>query len=190
MKVSPVRDLARRYASGQLSQENYRSQRRLLIDAITTDAEPLTYREERAPAFGKHGRMKIALVAAVVVLVGVIFLLVLKTTAAKHASSPPPLPVAAKPAPDPGQELIHGFVETNDWTDPSLLDFLHRWQTLAPTAQEQARKSSDFTLLVSGLRQQITSEKALAKLAGPTNTDLHLVNLQKMAELLGQNGKG
>ena len=187
MRVSPIRDLARRYASGQLSQENYRAQRRVLIDAITTDAQPLTYREERIPAFGKHGNMKLALAAAVVMLVAVIFGLVWKTTAAKHATTTHA--AVALPASDPGQELVHGFVESNDWTDPSLLDFLRRWQALAPALQEQAHKSPDFAMLASGLRQQLTSEKALAKLAGPTNTDLHLVNLQKMADLLGLSGK-
>lgn len=187
MRVSPIRDLARRYASGQLSQENYRAQRRVLIDAITADSQPLTYREERAPTFGKHGRMKLALAAAVVLLVAVIFGLVWKTTAARHATTTHV--VAAQPAAEPGQELIHGFVGANDWTDPSLLDFLRRWQALPPAAQSRAKDSPDFTMLSSGLRQQLTSERALAKLAGPTNTDLHLVNLQKMADLLGLNGK-
>jgi len=188
VRVSPVRDLARRYASGQLSQENYRAQRRVLIDAITADAQPLTYREERIPAFGKHGRMKIALAGAVVMLVAVIFGLVWKTTAAKHAATTTHT-AAAPPTSDPGQELVHGFVETNDWTDPSLLDFLQRWQALSSASQKQAKGGPDFAMLASGLRQQLTSEKALAKLAVPTNTDLHLVNLQKMADLLGLSGK-
>src|SRR5258708_30951042 len=100
---TPICDMSRRYASGQRSQENYRAQRRVLIDAITADSQPLTYREERAPTFGKHGRMKLALAAAVVLLVGVIFGLVWKTTPAKHAAATHA--VVVQSVLDPGQEL-------------------------------------------------------------------------------------
>jgi len=46
VKSSQVRDLARRYATGKLSQENYRNQRRLLIDSVTGNRIPLAYHED------------------------------------------------------------------------------------------------------------------------------------------------
>ena len=41
MKFSPIRDLARRYAAGELSLDEYRAQRRDLIDGVATGRQRL-----------------------------------------------------------------------------------------------------------------------------------------------------
>lgn len=183
MKSSQVRDLARRYAAGQLSQENYRGQRRTLIDSIASGQQPLAYQEMRVKVPGRNTRMKLIAVAVVaVLLVAVAFKLGWKTLrgsrktgapAASAAFVPPPLPA-------PGPDLVNSFVETNDWTDPSLQDLENRWTALPSTDQGKARDSMMYPRLVTNLRQQITSEKAVAN-GGP---DPHLAELTKLAKTL------
>lgn len=185
MKSSQVRDLARRYAAGQLSQENYRTQRRSLIDAIAGGQQPLNYREQEVRGSAHGARMKLAAVAVVAVLlvaVGIKF--AWKAIRAPHKT--PVEATAAAPAAaalSPGPELVRNFVETNDWTDGSLDHLVHDWALLPPDEQAKARGSDLYPRLVTNLRQQMASEKAMAGSAaipGP-----HFMELQKVAKAIG-----
>ena len=189
MKSSQVRELARRYSTGQLNQENYRSQRRALIDAVTAGQQALIYKEGRNGAGIRRTGIKLLALAVVAVLVaGVVVSIVLKNNeAARHATLHPTLAaVPALPAtpPAPGPALVRTFVDTDDWTDPSLDSFSRRWNALATDEQAKARASLMYPRLLSDLRQQITSEKAVAG----TGADPHLTALQKMAKTLGSGG--
>jgi len=184
MKSSQIRELARRYATGQLNQENYRSQRRALIDAVTSGRESLHYKE--GPNGVSPRRMGIRLLAlgvAAVLVAGVVASVLLKNndSARRTVERPTAAAMAAIPAPASGPALVRTFVETDDWTDSSLDSFTHRWKDLPTDEQTKARASMMYPRLLSDLRQQIASEKAVAG----SGADPHLSALEKMAKTLG-----
>ena len=188
MKSSQVRELARRYATGQLNQENYRSQRRTLIDAVAGGQQALAYKENGNDVTMRRTGIKFLALSVIAALVaGVVISMLLKNGDATRHSAPratatatvaPAVPVA------PGPGLVHTFVDADDWTDMSLESFSRRWSALPADEQAKARESLMYPRLVSDLRQQITSEKAVAG----TGADMHLTALQKMAKTLGVTG--
>ena len=188
MKSSQVRELARRYATGQLNQENYRSQRRTLIDAVTDGRQSLVYKENgNGVALRRSGVKFLALSVVAALVAGVVISMLLKNNAANRQATAHPTQVVAAPAglpPAPGPTLVRTFVETNDWTDASLDSFSRRWSTLDTGEQAKARGSMMYPRLVADLHQQITSEKAVAG----SGADAHLMALQKMAKTLGIAG--
>lgn len=185
MKYSQVRDLARRYATGKLSQESYRSQRRALIDSITGGGVQLSYRnDERAAARGRSNTRLWGITALVLVAAGVGTLLLLRH--AKHAPAPgaqAATVAVAVAAAAPGPDLVRSFVEADDWTDGSLQNFERHWQSLGADEQSKAKDSPIYGRLVSEVRQQVDSEKAVA--GGGAAGDAHLLELQKLAKMLG-----
>lgn len=183
MKSSQVRELARRYATGQLNQENYRSQRRTLIDAVTHGRQTLVYRENgNGLALRRNGLKFLALAIVAALVAGVAISMLLKNGTAAHPAATRAAPAIATPA--PGPSLVHTFVDANDWTDPSLESFSRRWSTLPADEQAKARDSMMYSRLVADLRLQITSEKAVAG----NGADAHLMALQRMAKTLGVAG--
>lgn len=189
MKSSQVRELARRYAAGQLNQESYRSQRRALIDAVTGGQQPLVYKEMQTANSMRRGGTKLLALAVVALLaIGIAVSLTLKNSGGAHggtAKVPAPAPATpAAPPLSPGSALVRTFVEANDWNDESLETFTHRWADLPTNEQSKARDSLMYPRLVSELRDQITSEKAVAG----GGADPHLATLQKMAKALGVTG--
>jgi hypothetical protein len=186
MKSSQVRDLARRYATGKLSQENYRNQRRSLIDAITGGGVQLSYREEeRKAARPRFNSKLLGLTVVVLIAAGIGVVLVLKHSGAAHASGTAQAAPASAPVvpPAPGPALVHTFLDADDWTDVSLQSFTRRWQGLGPDEQAKARDSLMYPRLVSEVRQQVDSEKAVA--GSDSAGDAHLAELQKLAKTLG-----
>ena len=188
MKSSQVRELARRYATGQLNQENYRSQRRTLIDAVTHGRQALVYKENgNGLALRRNGFKFLALAIIAALVAGVAISMLLKNGTAAHPAATraaPGMATPAAPPPAPGPSLVHTFVDANDWTDPSLESFSRRWSTLPADEQAKARDSMMYSRLVADLRLQITSEKAVAG----NGADAHLMALQKMAKTLGVAG--
>ncbi|HEY1774396.1 MAG TPA: hypothetical protein VGH91_14500 [Gammaproteobacteria bacterium] len=187
MKASQVRDLARRYATGKLSQESYRSQRRTLIDSITGGSVQLSYREEKPAAKRPRFDSKLlGLTVVVLLLVGVGVVLAIKHSNAAHASGVAQAAVApAAPVtpPAPGPALVRSFVDADDWTDGSLQNFERRWQSLGSDEQAKAKDSLTYPRLMSEVHQQIDSEKAVA--GSNSAGDAHLVELQRLAKTLG-----
>jgi hypothetical protein len=186
VKSSQVRDLARRYATGKLSQESYRSQRRELIDSITGGGAQLAYRsDERAVAKPRSSAKLLGLTVVVVVAVGIGTVLVLRHSNHSHAEGgAQAATVAVAPAAAPGPDLVRNFVETDDWTDGSLQSFERRWDSLGTDEQTKAKGSAMYGRLLSEVRQQVDSEKAIA---GDAGNDAHLVELQKLAKTLSAN---
>lgn len=189
MKSSPVRDLARRYAAGELSQENYRNQRRALISAITSGNQSLTYRDDNPEGAVRPGQVKLlAMAAAAVVVLAVVFIVAWKEADKGHVASTAAdtgVTAAAVPLPTPGPTLVRGFVENNDWADSSIEDFIRDWHKLTADDQQKARGSMLYPRLESELREQIASERAMISATGGSKGDPHLVLLQRMAETLG-----
>lgn len=187
MKSSQVRELARRYATGQLNQENYRSQRRTLIDAVAGGQQTLTYKENgNGVTIQRTGIKFLALSVVAALVAGVVISMLLKKGDPAHRAAQPPAAAVATPAVPvaPGPGLVRTFVDADDWTDMSLESFSRRWNALTQDEQSKARDSLMYPRLVSDLRQQITSEKAVAV----TGADMHLAALQKMAKTLGVTG--
>ncbi len=185
MKSSQVRELARRYATGQLNQESYRSQRRTLIDAVAGGQQSLAYKENgNGVSMRRTGIKFLALSVVAALVAGVVISMLLKNgDSTRHSTTHPvAAPAAAPVAPGPG--LVRTFVDADDWTDMSLESFSRRWNALSADEQAKARDSLMYPRLISDLRQQITSEKAVAG----TGADLHLTALQKMAKTLGVTG--
>jgi hypothetical protein len=186
MKSSQVRDLARRYATGKLSQENYRNQRRSLIDSITGGTVLLAYREDERKAVRPRFNSKLlGLTVVVLIAAGIGVVMMLKHSGSARASGAAQAATAPAPAapPTPGPALVRTFVDADDWTDGSLQTFSRRWQDLGPDEQAKARDSMTYPRLLSEVRQQITSEKAVAGSDGAG--DAHLAELQKLAKTLG-----
>jgi len=187
MKSSQVRELARRYATGQLNQESYRSQRRVLIDAVTGGKQALVYKETGNGAGLRRTGVKLLALSIVAAMVaGVVISMLLKNGGATRqvAVRPAAAPTAPAVQPAPGPALVRTFLDANDWTDESLDSFSRRWSSLSADEQAKARGSIMYPRLVSNLREQITSEKAVAG----GGADLHLNALQKMAKTLGVTG--
>jgi hypothetical protein len=186
MKSSQVRDLASRYATGKLSQESYRSQRRALIDSITAGGAQLAYRsDERAVAKPRSKVRPLGIAVVVLIAGGIGAALLLRHSDRVHtpggvqaATVAAPVAVAA-----PGPDLVRTFVETDDWTDGSLRNFERRWDGLGVDEQAKAKDSPVYGRLMSEVRQQVDSEKAVA--GGDAGSDAHLVELQKLAKTLG-----
>lgn len=186
MKSSQVRDLARRYATGKLSQESYRSQRRSLIDSITANEVPLAYRQDERPAARPRVNTKmLGVVMVAIVAAGICLVLFLrhgaKTRGAQAATAATAGPAAPPPA--PGPDLVQQFMDTDDWSDGSLQNFERRWLSLGADEQAKARDSATYPRLVSAVRLQVTSEKAVA--GDEAAKDMHLMELQKLAKTLG-----
>lgn len=190
MSASSVRDLARRHAIGELSLEEYRAKRHALIDDIVNGRQPLTYGELRPPRIhARHLPRFLLLVAAVSVVVAVITLSIWMFSSRTN-------PVAAaqqnsKPQPEisetsPGPQLIENFLHTNNWSKDSIQDFMQQWNNLPQKEREIARKDYRYPRLISEVRQQIISQRAmsgLTKNAGDAKTQL--ASLQDMATMLG-----
>ena len=186
MKSSQVRDLARRYATGKLSQENYRSQRRSLIDSITGGGVLLAYRnDERAKVRPRLNTKLLGLTVAILIAAGIGVVFILKHSGPARAQGGTQAVEAqptAAPPPSPGPALVRTFVEADDWTDGSLQTFTRRWERLDAGEQAKAKDSLMYPRLMSEVRQQVDSEKAVS---GPGGSDPHLVQLQKLAKTLG-----
>lgn len=186
MKSSQVRDLARRYSTGKLSQESYRSQRRSLIDSITGDQVQLTYRQdERVKSARPRFNTKfLGLVMVAIVVAGIFVVLFLRHNAKGEGgaqAATAQAPAAAPPA--PGPDLVRSFVETDDWSDMSVKNFELHWQSIGSDEQAKAKDSPVYGRLVSAVRQQIDAEKAVA--GSDSANDAHLTELQKLAKILG-----
>ena len=186
MKSSQVRDLARRYATGKLSQESYRSQRRALIDSITADQVHLAYRQDARPVSARTrvNTRFLGLVMVTIVVAGICLVLFLRHNGKAHgaqAAAANAAPVIPPPA--PGPDLVQQFMDTDDWTDGSMQNFERRWANLGADEQAKAKDSTNYPRLLSAVRLQITSEKAVA--GDEAAKDMHLAELQKLAKTLG-----
>jgi len=188
MKSSQVRDLARRYSTGKLSQESYRSQRRSLIDSITGDQVQLAYRQDErvAAARPRFNTKFLGLVMVAIVVAGICVVLFLrhgKGEGGAQAATTQAATAAPAPPPAPGPDLVRSFVETDDWSDMSVQNFERHWQSIGADEQAKAKDSPVYSRLVSAVRQQIDAEKAVA--GSDSANDAHLMELQKLAKTLG-----
>ncbi|MBU6421470.1 MAG: hypothetical protein KGL98_03245 [Gammaproteobacteria bacterium] len=191
MKLSPARELARRYAAGDLSFEEYRAQRHDLVDAVCSGAQTLAQAGSTRPQV--HSRLRsrkrrrllllpiaVVVVAAIAVSLAVIY--------GQHGSDSA---VAVHEAKQSGPLLLREFLAGNAWDDASILHFVDAWKKLPARERQAARNSYTYPRVSSQLQEQIISQQAMLELApDPKAAAQHLAHLQQMAALLGANNSG
>jgi len=184
MKPSRIRELARRYAAGEISLDEYRAQRRKLIDGVTAGLLKLEYGELSVAHSKQHYLrwfLSIALLFTAIVI-GIIVRI-------DHSHRVEQLNAQTRILPDSGPALVRAFIETNDWSDASLLQFLQRWKALSSHEQKAAYHSYMFPRLLSQLHEQIASQQAVVDLAAGDKhaaepASNHLAHLQQLSEIL------
>ncbi|MGH8282531.1 MAG: hypothetical protein ACRESE_01630 [Gammaproteobacteria bacterium] len=185
MKPSPVRELGRRYAAGELSLEEYRAQRRVLINAVIAGKQRLEYGQASPVRIRRpqHRWPMFFILLAVLVAAGIgttVWVSHSHSTGTHH--TPANIPVETGPG------LVRGFIETNDWNDASVEQFLQHWTKLARREQTAAYHSYLFPRMVSQLQEQIVSQQAMLELAPDRHVaELHLSHLRQMAAALNAN---
>lgn len=184
MKPSRVRDLARRYAAGELSLDEYRAQRRKLIDGVTAGEQKLDYGEASVSQRKQPRLRRFSIIGVVVMVIGIAAFLWVEHSHESYLRK-----TQTRVVPETGPALVRTFIETNNWSDASLGQFLQNWKALPSHEQKAARGSYLFPRLLSQLREQIVSQQAVVDLAAGTDNDAdsasaHLAHLQKLAVTL------
>lgn len=194
MSASPVRELARRHAAGELSLEEYRARRHELIDDIVSGKTPLIYDQHkpvsRSAAMHTKSLRPAVIGGAALVLVLIVgsalWLLLPRHQASRAAESAAGHSRATVQDASPGSLLIQTFLHNNDWSARNVRNFVDQWNSLPQVERENARKDYRFPRLASELRQQIVSQRAMAGLTpGSGDTEAQLASLQAMASTLG-----
>lgn len=182
MKASLARELARRYAAGELSFDEYRAQRRDLIDTICAGIQTLQY-GQTAPHPLNRRKPRWAILASLAIIVAAavaVSLWAIHTRNSSVSSAP------MRTAESTGPYLLRTFTDANDWSEASINHFMQQWQRLPSREQQAARNSYLFPRLVSQLQEQIVSQQAMLELApDPEAAVQHLTHLRQMATLLG-----
>jgi hypothetical protein len=184
MKPSAIRDLARRYAAGELGLDEYRAQRRKLIDGVIAGNLKLEYGESSA---SRRKQPRLLWISAVIPAVLAIGIGTFMWIAHSHETIRGNTQVRVEP--ESGPTLIRSFLETNNWSDANLNLFLQHWNKLPSHEKKAARLSFLFPRLQSQLQEQIVSQQAVVDLStyGRTSTDsasIHLAHLQQLAATL------
>ena len=190
MKLSPARELARRYAAGDLSFEEYRAQRRDLVDAVCSGAQTLAQAGSTRPQLRSRlrSRRRRRLLLPIAVLVVVAVAVSLAVIYGRHGSDSA---VALHETKQSGPLLLREFLAGNAWDDASILRFVDAWKKLPAREREAARNSYTYPRVSSQLQEQIISQQAMLELApDPKAAAQHLAHLQQMAKLLGANSSG
>ena len=192
MKSSSIRELARHYATGELSLDEYRAQRRTLIDAVTSGRAQIEYRDGYSVRVWNQRFSWAFFVPVAAIILVLATSLLWRATLKPHTPHDHSISVSAAGAPllPTGISLVHDFVKTNNWDDASLEQFMRGWRALQPAAQNAARQSYLYPRLISELREQITAQQAMAAMGADSDADsAHLAHLQKMAKLLRRKQK-
>jgi len=185
MKPSRIRELARRYAAGELSLDEYRAQRRNLIDGVAAGLLKLEY-GELSVARDKQPYLRwFSGIALLLTAIGIGIFVWMEHT---HRVDQPN--AQTRILPESGPALVRTFIETNDWSDASLMQLLQRWKALSTREQKAAYHSYLFPRLLSQLHEQIASQQAVVDLsAGDKHASdpasIHLVHLQQLSATLG-----
>lgn len=185
MKPSPVRELARRYAGGELSLEEYRTRRRHMINAVCAGTLRIEYGEAN-PRRVKTGKRRWLLVIPVVIVIAIGIAMALRFGTPRHAHAGQT--TAPQAAAASGTQLVHTFTDSNDWSENSINIFLQHWRKLPVREKQAARNSYLFPRLLEQLHEQIVSQQAMLELApDPKAARRHLAKLQTLADTLKYN---
>lgn len=214
MRYSRLRQLARDYLEGRIDQEEYRTERRALLDALEGGEVPLE-RPTREPDPAEHtdnsetrpmATRRPADDAATPLApdpaqarlqtpwIGIAVLAVVASTVGVlwlWASSPDaPAPAISTTAPRPEtplRRLATGLLERHDWSEARITAYLLEWRSESSEARDAARASAWFERLREGLAAEIDSQRALSDL-GDAGASESLGRLEQMAREIGLAG--
>lgn len=187
MKVSQLRDLTRKYASGGLKREAYLKERQRLIDAITAGEETPRYREIDTQPVDRARKMRVPanrtrLAASALLLVLVIAFLTHFLT----DTTPGPVDPSTQQSPNtnPAIVLLQSFNDRDDWSEPTLRKLETEWQATTPSAREVARSSVAYRRLKREVNARIREQEALITTGDEPDALMQAARLRMFAERL------
>lgn len=185
MKASQLRDLTRRYATGNLSREQYLAERGRLIDGIVAGEIDIRYRDLEptdSPARKAASHRHWLFAGGSIMLVGLLLIALLAYFLGDGPTvdrKPP-----AVDAIDPGTALLRQFLQSDDWSESAVQQLEQDWNELTPFHQESARRSADYRRLKHETARRIREQEALLA-AGQMEALLQATRLQQFAERIG-----
>lgn len=187
MKVSQLRDLTRKYASGALEREAYLEERKRLIDAITAGEEPARYREIDTQPVGRTRpatpTRRARLAASVLLLVLVIAFMAHFFSSNESNSSGNPIQQTTADR-NPATELLQSFNDRDDWSESSLRQVEKEWQSLAPASRQAGKGSVAYRRLKREVNARIREQEALITTDGEPDALMQAARLRMFAERL------
>jgi len=205
-----LRSLARQYAAGELSRDEYSRQRRAIIEAVVAGelqapapvGDTLVEAEAAAPApasppqaAARGGRRPLvigAVAAAAVLLAGAYWTISGDGEQASPATPSPERSASEAPAsaPAPGSgaaswPALEGFLASGQWQEAELAELTEAWQALPPAKRIDIRGSADFRALVSELHGELVRLQGLAELGGGDAVRRRAERLLAFAAALG-----
>jgi hypothetical protein len=187
MRPSKVRELARRYADNEIGFNDYRTERRGLIDRIVAGAEPLRERSAwRATLFRHLSRYSAAQALAAAGGVATLALAAIAWSLWPAAASHPGKDAVAtqSSALAPGAQLLKAFVLANDWSNTNLAGLQAQWQTLSAAARAATRRTVWYRRLSAELENRINQQQALAPFDRSGKAKDRAARLEALAEAL------
>ncbi|MEE8119706.1 MAG: hypothetical protein V3T39_09175 [Gammaproteobacteria bacterium] len=182
MKSSQLRDLAREFSSGKISEDDYHARRRKLIDGIVAGGIAIQYREIKpVTAFAKPLKNQKLIFAGAAALMVV---LVVSVVALIPSREPPVVAVRAAPEPSPAELAIKGFLGTDDWSEESLTTFETDWSSFSEFHKEAVRRTPGFSRLETQLRNRVKEQHTLAQIGDDLEAGLREMRLMMFAERL------
>ncbi|HWP94481.1 MAG TPA: hypothetical protein VNL72_01920 [Gammaproteobacteria bacterium] len=194
MRSSPLRDLARQYAKGKLSFEDYRRKRSELLQAIQSGRTRIEYREIALTPTLDTVTLEVSTVKTKqrLWLVGgvtaVVLTLASVTVFLWPGRSPVPAQQATAAAVDPAQRLLQEFVRAGDYSVTALASFEDAWIALAPEERARARENVWFKRLKSDLGSRIREQEELAAIEESGQAAFEAERLRAFALRLEESG--
>lgn len=186
MRASPLRELARRYAAGNLRREDYLAQRSQLIRAYVSGRQAIAYRDARPVVLVRQRALNgwlIALAAGVPLLLALLIWLALP---ARPPDAPTGTNAAAQQRADAtGEKLIAGFLNEGDWSESRLQAFELDWMELTPFQRETARRSPWYRRLDAAVHRKLGELDALQALQEDPRARLREIRLRDFARRMG-----
>lgn len=188
MKVSQLRDLTRKYASGRISREEYLAERKRMLDAITSGEETARYRELE-PDTGADGERRLPRSRTLIAASLLIFLLLVAF--ATHLLSNGPAEdtrssADSAPAPEnPAIVLIREFNDQDDWSANALSALENDWNKLSAAQRTTARNSVPYRRLRREVDARIREHEALVASGGDPNALMKAARLRMFVERMG-----
>lgn len=170
MAYSQLRELARTYAAGHLSREDYRERRAEFLDNLLHNRTNIDYRDltaaqplpVSAPIIDV-GEDEPEVRRTPIILGGIAIVLALFAAAfwyVRVTTAVPTAVVVAAPVAE-SVALVSGFLRQRDLGAEACAAFLERWQALDEGARDQARADKAWTRLAFSLKSAVRDQQAL-----------------------------
>jgi formylglycine-generating enzyme required for sulfatase activity len=203
-----VRGLARRYAAGEVSRDEYRRQRTELIRSIVQGTAPVvpyqpaeqdgttttqTVTRPR-PATANAGETPAeapppspyllpAIIAVLLAIIGIGVALWWPEESPEQPRVEAQPPPAERPFPAAGQELIAAFLMAGDWQPGALDGFRRQWDGLAAEERAAALETTEYVRLGDAIAERLGAPSQAD--AAPGDSPATLEPLREFAAALG-----